>query len=307
MKKILVLYYSQTGQLEDIAHQLLSMVETSGDVSITYEALKPRVPYPFPWTTYEFCDVFAESVSGDTCELMPLKCHMDTDYDLIILGYTVWYLSPSIPVSSFLQSQDAIKLLKNRQVMTIIGCRNMWILAQEKVKHHLKRLNAELCGNIVLGDRAGNLTGVLTIAVWMLTGKKDRFLGLFPKPGISDDDIKASKRFGPTIMKALGGKPIEIDQQELNRMGAVEINPALLIMEKRVAKVFNIWSAFIRKKGRQKDPSRRKRVRAFFVYLIVAIIIIAPAASLVAKLLKKIRKDALNDEIKYYMHNSFRE
>lgn len=307
MKNILVLYYSQTGQLEDILREFLSMIEKTGDVSITYEALTPRIPYPFPWSSYEFCDVFAESVAGAPCELLPLKCDMNKDYDLIILGYTVWYLSPCIPVASFLQSQDAHHLLGGRPVLTIIGCRNMWILAQEKIKSILRGLDARLCGNIVLSDRTGNLTGVLTIALWMLTGKKERFLGLLPKPGISDGDIKASSRFGPVIREAMAGDTFEIDQKMLNHMDAVAIDPALLIMEIRMTKIFSIWSAFIRKKGGHKNPARRKRVRAFFVYLIIAILVIAPAASLVARLIKKIKKDQLNAEIEYYLSNDYRE
>ena len=176
MKKILVISYSQTGQLSNIIQSVLGPVQKNPDVSVVYEELKPRTPYPFPWTAYQFCDVFPEAVAGIPCDLHPLSCDPDEDYDLIVLAYTVWYLSPSIPVTSFLKRPEAKKILKNRPVLTLIGCRNMWLLAQEKVKQEIKEIGGQLTGNIVLTDKTNNLVGVLTIAVWMLTGKKDRFL-----------------------------------------------------------------------------------------------------------------------------------
>ncbi|WP_233267327.1 hypothetical protein [Paraglaciecola sp. L3A3] len=58
---------------------------------------------------------------------------------MIILTYQVWFLSPSIPIASFLQSEPAKKLFKDTPVVTIIGCRGMWLMAQEKVKTLLKK------------------------------------------------------------------------------------------------------------------------------------------------------------------------
>ena len=304
MKNVLVLYYSQTGQLKQILDSILEPVARQSGVRIVYEAIKPKTPYPFPWTAYQFCDVFPESVAGTPCELQPLGCDPAGDYDLVILAYTVWYLSPSIPISSFLQSADAEKLFKNRPVVTIIGCRNMWILAQEKVKSTLRALGGRLIGNIVLRDRANNLLGVLTIAVWMLTGKKERFLHIFPRPGVSDNDIREAARFGNFLRQALARDTIDLDQTALNAAGAVNIDPALLIMEKRIAKVFKIWSAFIRQKGAGGNPARRLRVRLFMFYLIVAVIVLAPLASIAGALLRLIKKDQLAAEVAYYAQNT---
>ncbi len=307
MKKILVVYYSQTGQLKQIIDSILEPLRQEQELTIVYEQLKPQQPYPFPWNTYQFCDVFAESVAGTACDLQPLACSPDEDYDLVIIAYTVWYLAPSIPINSFLQSPEAKKIIKNRPVLTIIGCRNMWLLAQEKVKRHLQQAGGRLAGNIVLTDHANNLVGVLTIAVWMLSGKKERFLKIFPRPGVSDEDIEAAARFGKPVLEALAREEFLLDQKQLNAQGAVEIKPALLLMENRISKIFKIWSDFIRQKGGPRDPKRRKRVRAFMVYLIVAVIILAPLAAVVAFFLQRLKKDKINAEIEYYSQNALRD
>jgi hypothetical protein len=183
----------------------------------------------------------------------------------------------------------------------------MWLLAQEKVKQKIKKIGAHLTGNIVLTDKTNNLVGVLTIAVWMLTGKKDRFLKFFPHPGISDQDIKEAGRFGENILRAVADDRFILTQTDLNARGAVTVNPALLIMEKRVSKVFKIWSDFIRKKGAAGDPKRSKRVRAFMVYLITAVIVLAPLAAILASVLKIVMKDKIATEIDYYSQNTLKK
>jgi flavodoxin len=307
MKKILIIYYSQTGQLKDVVDSILGPVEKNPEVSLVYEELKPKSPYPFPWTAYQFCDVFPESVAEVSCDLQPLSRNTDDEYDLIIIAYTVWYLSPSIPVATFLQSLQAEKIMHGRPVLTIIGCRNMWLLAQEKVKQKIKKIGAHLTGNIVLTDKTNNLVGVLTIAVWMLTGKKERFLRIFPNPGISDQDIKEAGRFGEIILKAVADDRFMLTQTDLNARGAVTVAPDLMIMEKRVSKVFKIWSDFIRKKGAVGDPKRSKRVRAFMAYLIAAVIVLAPLAAIIASVLKIVMKDKIATEVEYYSQNTLKE
>ncbi|MCP4369027.1 MAG: dialkylresorcinol condensing enzyme DarA, partial [Deltaproteobacteria bacterium] len=188
MKKILVVYFSQTGQLTEIVQSVLSPMEKSQDVSLVFEELRPKRKFPFPWTSQQFCDVFPESFLEIPCELEPFGFNTDEDFDLIVLAYTIWYMSPSIPITAFLKSPEAQKIIKGRPVVTIIGCRNMWLLAQEKVKTRIYDMGGRITGNIVLMDKALNLIGIVTIAYWMFTGKKDRCLKIFPRPGVSEKD-----------------------------------------------------------------------------------------------------------------------
>ena len=306
MKKILVLYYSQTGQLTRIIDNLLKPVRKIPEISVVLEELRPEPAYPFPWSAYRFCDVFPESVAGTPCRLQPPACDLDDDYDLIILAYTVWYLAPAIPVNTFLQTPEAARLFRNRPVVTVIGCRNMWLLAQERVKRAIADVGGRLCGNIVLTDRTNNLIGVLTIAAWMLTGRKERFLKIFPLPGVSEEDIQAAERFGAPLAETLSKETVALNQEELNDLGAVRVKPSLLIMEKRISKIFAIWSRFIRNKGGPGDPGRKKRVRAFMVYLIVAVVLLAPLASIAAVVLNVLKREKIRAEIDYFSQNALR-
>ena len=306
MKKVLVVYYSQTGQLTEIIKSVLSPMEKSQDVSLVFEELRPKKKFPFPWTSQQFCDVFPESFLEIPCELEPFSFNADDDFDLIVLAYTVWYMSPSIPIAAFLKSSEAQKVIKNRPVVTVIGCRNMWLLAQEKVKTRIYDMGGQISGNIVLMDKALNLIGIVTIAYWMFSGKKDRCLRIFPRPGVSEKDIREAKRFGHIILKELSKDKIDLDQMVLNEQGAICVLPSYILFENRIQKIFKIWSNFILQKGGPNDPRRKFRVRLFFYYLLFAIFLIAPLATFVSFVARIFNRKKIKDAVEYFSQNSLK-
>lgn len=65
-------------------------------------------------------------------------------------------------------------MLKDTPVITLIGCRNMWLMAQEKVKKLLAESEAKLIGNVVKVDQSNDWASFITTPLWMLTGKKKK-------------------------------------------------------------------------------------------------------------------------------------
>lgn len=297
MKNVLVVYYTQTGQQKEILDNILLPLKKDEDVKITFHQIQPKEDYPFPWDNVSFFDAFPESFLQIPCELKPIPNEiLSQDFDLIILGYQVWYLSPSIPVNSFLKSDEGKKLILNKPIITIIGCRNMWVMAQEKTKKLLKEANASLVGNIALVDRHINHVSLITIVHWMMKGKKDSYLGIFPKPGVSDKDISNSSRFGIPILNHLKSGNYENLQTELIKLNAVKIKPLLVFIDKRGNFIFSKWSKKIRQKGLPKDPKRQPWLKAFYVYLWIALWFIAPVVTILFLILSlpfyfKLKKD----------------
>ena len=187
MKKVLVITYSQSGQLDEIVGNILKPLR--GEIEIHHEKLKPIPAFPFPWTDMNFWDAMPESVRMIPSQIEPMTIKSNENFDLVILGYPIWFLSPPIPLTTFLKSETAKQILKNKPIVTVIGSRNMWVGAQEDIKKMIFENEGILAGNIVLRDRHHNLPSVVTIIYWMMTGIKDRYLGILPKPGISDIDI----------------------------------------------------------------------------------------------------------------------
>lgn len=278
MKRILVICYSQTGQLRKIANQVVKPLRNLNGVQITWENIQPVQDYPFPWGT-EFFDCFPESVKGIPCDLKPLNSDPSASYDLIILCYQPWFLSPSIPVSSFLQSKEAKLLLNGKKVITLLGVRNMWVASQEIVKNKLSEIGAELVGNIVLRDKANNYVSVITIIRWLIKGNKGPS-PIWPEAGVSARDIENSAAFGEIIVEAIARSGFDNLQGSLLKAGAVKVVYHLISIEFTARRIFNKFADYILKKGNAGETSRQFRISFFKYYLLFVIFLVSPFVSL---------------------------
>ncbi|MCW9026001.1 MAG: dialkylresorcinol condensing enzyme, partial [Thiovulaceae bacterium] len=221
MKKVLVLYYSQAGQLKKVIDSFTSNLPDD-EIQVDFREIKPKRPYPFPWPFYEFFDEFPESVLMDGCEINEVE-NIENDYDLIILGYTVWYMSPSIPVTAFMQSKQAKQIFKDKPVITLIACRDMWVLAQEKMKKLIENVGGKLIDNVALTDQGKGAYSLITLPRYLLTGRSNAFL-FFPPAGILESEIKAAARFGDRLNKALKEDKEKTGEALLKNLGAVNID-----------------------------------------------------------------------------------
>ena len=268
MKRVLVVYYTQSGQLKEIIDSVLSPLT---EVTIGFLPIDTAEPFPFPWTDEAFFGAFPESYLQIPQPLKPFEL-VHTDYDLVILGYQVWYLSPSIPFNSFLQSEAGKQLLQGKPVVTISGTRNMWVMAQQKVKKLLTECGAHLVGNIALTDRHHNHISVITIVQWLFSGDKNkRYLGVFPKAGVADKDIQGASVYGTLIAPHLQTGDYTGLQQEIVSHGGVHYKRFLLSAEKKGNRLFGIWAKMI-----YGSKKRKFLLKCFRIYLYIAIWVLMP-------------------------------
>ena len=268
MKRILVVYYTQSGQLKEIIDSVLSPLT---EVTIDFLPIDTAKPFPFPWTGEAFFGAFPESYLQIPQPLKPFQL-AHTDYDLVILGYQVWYLSPSIPFNSFLQSEAGKQLLQGKPVVTISGTRNMWVMAQQKVKKLLTECGAHLVGNIALTDRHHNHISVITIVQWLFSGDKNkRYLGVFPKAGVADKDIQGASVYGTLIAPHLQTGDYTGLQQAIVAHGGVHYKRFILSAEKKGNRLFGIWAKMI-----YGSKKRKFLLKCFRIYLYIAIWVLMP-------------------------------
>ncbi|CAA6825646.1 MAG: Dialkylrecorsinol condensing enzyme [uncultured Aureispira sp.] len=271
MKRILVIGYSQSGQLYEILENFLKPFE---GVEIEQVKIEPKEAFPFPWTSDVFFDTMPESVLEEPVDLAPYTLK-STSYDLIIVGYQPWYLSPSIPTTSLLKDPKFLSILKNTPVVTVIGARNMWLNAQESVVGYIEGAGGKVVGNVPLVDRHQNLVSVLSILHWMLTGKKERKWGVLATPGVSDKDIKGVEIFGKKVFKGLQKGTYKGLQEEILAEQTIDIHPSILLVETRGKILFLAWAKLIKKKGAG-SKKRSFWVSMYKYYLLVALFIVSP-------------------------------
>jgi len=291
-KKVLFIQYSQSGQLTDIVKSISTPLMSSDSVEVSTSTLNPEKPFPFPWPLLDFFNIFPECVYLDPPTIKPLDINTNQKFDLIVLAYQVWFLAPSLPITAFLQSNEGKRLLQDTPVITLIGCRNMWVMAQQAITKLLKDANAHHIDNIVLTDQGSTLASFITTPRWVLTGKKNAFWG-FPAAGIAAKEIQQAERFGHAIIDALKNDKEKNNSPILTGLGAAKVDISNLQSEKAGYRSFRIWGKLLRIIGKPTNPVRKLVLVLYIVFLIALILTVVPITMILQKVLQPLLKNKI--------------
>ncbi len=300
MKNVLVIHYSQTGQLSEVVHKLCAPLEAAEGIALHQLALRPQQDYPFPWPLLDFVDTFPETVYHEPRPLQPWQLPEGVEFDLVILAYQVWFLSPAQPITAFLQSSQGKALLKDKPVVTVIACRNMWLMAQEQVKQLLTQAGARLLDNVALVDQGSSLLTFITTPRWMLTGNKGRPGGWLPVAGLSEQTIGRASRFGQALVAALDRDEERGPGPLLHGLEAAVVDIRLIPSERIGRRSFMIWGKLLRRLGPPGTAARRIALRAYIVFLLTLIITVVPMSMLLRTLLRPLLRRKLMAQKAYF-------
>lgn len=300
MKKVLLVEFSQSGQLSAVVRSFARPLLEDPNVEVRIETLRPRDPYPFPWPILRFFDTFPESVHLDPPALEPLTVDARERFDLVIIGYTVWFLSPSLPITAFLKSDTARTLLRDTPVVTVVACRDMWLMAQERMKELLGAVGARLVGHVAFTDEAGSVGSFLATPVWVMSGHQGPHLGgLIPRAGVHPDKIRAADRFGARIAQWFA-QGRALDSTLLQGLGAVHVNERLISSETVIRRGLRLWGSLLRALGPQGALLRKPVLLVYILWLVAMILTVVPLAALLKVVLGPLTKRRIAAQKAYF-------
>ncbi len=300
MKRVLAVYFSQTGQLREILDATLAPLRQRDDFEVDVIELAPAKTYPFPWPVLRFFNTFPETIYEDVTPIEP-PIDAAKDYDLVILAYQVWFLQPSLPTTAFLKSQAAARLFKDRPVITLCGCRNMWLMAQERVKEIITGFGGRIVDNIVLTDSAHSAFTFFSTPMWLLTGYKGPwFNGFIPRAGVSAEDIAGCARFGRAIAAKLPTRARDDTAPMMEGLGAVHVREALIESEKTIKRSFRLWGALMRGAGRIAPVLRGFVLLLYIAFMFLIVFTLVPLLAVIKALLKPLTRKAIGRQRAYF-------
>lgn len=297
-KNILVIWFSQTGQLTNMVNQLAQGFDKA-KCDIDYCQFQLNGQFPFPWQKRNFFNQMPEVVLGIPFQIEEQPISFKEKYDLIIFAYQPWFLHPSLPATSIIKNSRIQVIIKNTPVITLIGARNMWLHAQEKIKEYLQEASSILVGNIVLVDAAKNLASMVTVQRWMFKGKKDPFL-IFPAAGIHDVDIARLPKFGELIQEYLINNQLEQLQTALIQAKAVIVKPQLIPLEQRGVTNFRKFARWIHAAGDKQSEVRYKREWVFSFLLPKVATLLSPITFIGNQIKGVLQREALLKSKAYF-------
>jgi hypothetical protein len=271
MKDILVINYSQSGQLDQILDHFL---EPLSGFNIERVKVETKTPFPFPWNGDYFFEIMPETVLEEPIELAEFELKKEK-YDLIIVGYQPWFLSPSMPTTALFHTEKFKAVLKNTPVATVIGSRNMWLNSQKSIVKWIEAAGGTIVANVPFIDKVQNHISALTILHWMLSGEKTKRWGILPLPGVDQRDIAEAGKYGTPFVDAIQNNNYKGLQTKILNKGGIDISYSILFIEMKAKRIFYIWANVIKKKGT--NPKKKALwCKIFNWYLTIALFVVSP-------------------------------
>ena len=271
MKRILVLEYSQSGDVSKAATAFMAPFSRPG-VQVHRERIQPVVPFPYPWgSVFRLFSIFPECFIASSETILPLSFQPDDRFDLVILAYQVWHLTPSIPIQAFFRSPYA-QALRDTPVITLCVSRNMWHSASERIKVLLRNLAAIHLDNVVLTHQGPPFSTFVSVPRALLYGKRDRLWGIFPSAELSPRELDRMTRLGGVVADRLNDirppyRPLLVGQS------AVEVKWRYILPEIGGSYLYGAAAQVVARIGHRSPRLRRLSISlfAFLTFLVIGL------------------------------------
>ena len=210
MADILAVYYSLTHQTETAVRRIVGALEHAKH-HVTLRALEPIPPYTLPLPPSTSRSLLLGALRGrwPIVDLHPLELP-DRDWDVLLIGYQPWFMTPSVPIHSLLKGPDG-EIVRGRRVIGVITCRAMYKRAARLFEEWVGERGGEVVEQHVFVDQDYRPTNMLSLG-YRLSHGHDPVGGPLKKLlkpfGIGEDGQRYAQALGERLARRLDRGPL---------------------------------------------------------------------------------------------------
>lgn len=212
--RVLLLYYSYTGQSQKV-------LETAGEVFRERGCEVCSAPIEFTDSRYadrfsrfpmrrvwpDMLSVLPAQKRGETGEISTPDVVRDNDYDLICIGSPTWWETVSLPMRSFLKSDEANKLLQDKPFAVFVVCRQYWRENLMSVRELAEQQGGRYVDEIHFTYPGDPVRSMLSLTSYLGSGEyRQRYLGVrIPSTNVQPEQLVETRRFAGALADRLFG------------------------------------------------------------------------------------------------------
>jgi menaquinone-dependent protoporphyrinogen IX oxidase len=215
LPRVLLLYYTYTGQS-------LRVLEAAGEVfrergcevqnaaiqftDQRYAERFSRFPMRRVWP--DMLSVLPAQKRGATGDIRTPDTVRNGDYDLICIGSPSWWQTVSMPMRSFLRSDEARKLLADKSFAVFVVCRQYWKENLTAVRELAEQQGGRYVDEIHFTYPGDPLRSMLSLTSYLGSGEyRDRYLGVrIPSTNVQPEQLEQTRKFAATLADRLFNK-----------------------------------------------------------------------------------------------------
>jgi hypothetical protein len=145
---------------------------------------------------------------GATGEIRTPDTVRNGDYDLICIGSPTWWQTVSMPMRSFLKSDEGRKLLAGKPFAVFVVCRQYWKANFTAVRELAEQQGGRYVDGIHFTYPGDQLRSMLSLTSYLGSGEyRDRYLGVrIPTTNVGPEQLEQTRKFATGLVDRLFGK-----------------------------------------------------------------------------------------------------
>jgi len=212
--RVLLLYYSYTGQSHKVLEAAGEVFRDRGcevqeaEIEFTDQRYAERFSrFPMRRVWPDMLSVLPAQKRGATGEIRTPDTVRNGGYDLICIGSPTWWQTLSMPMRSFLKSDEARKLLSGKPFAVFVVCRQFWRENSTAVRELAEQQGGQYIDEIHFTYPGDPLRSMLSLTSFLGSGEyRDRYLGIrIPPTNVQPEQLEQTRTFAAALADRLFG------------------------------------------------------------------------------------------------------
>jgi hypothetical protein len=210
--RVLFVYFTYTKQTLKVLEAMTAVFRDRGcdvthaAIDLTDSRYTARFhEFPMPRPFIELIGMIPAEILRKTGEISIPDEAGRSDYDLVCIGSPTWWLSTSVPIRSYLESEAAGGALSDTKFATVVVCRRYFGHNLRTVKKLATQRGGKYLDGIHFAYQGGQVKSLLSLLSYLGSGEyRKRYLGVpIPPTNIQEDQLEEARTFANGLADSL--------------------------------------------------------------------------------------------------------
>jgi len=201
---VLFVYYSYTQQTLKVVETMAGVLRDRGSevVQAGIEFIDARYAnrfkeFPMPHPYLEVVGMIPPELFRSTGKIRIPAVVTERQYDFVCIASRTWWLSTNVPIRSFLESEEAGRVLKGKRFAVAVICRRYWRHNMNTVRSLATERGGVFMDGIHFCYEGGQVRSLLSLVSYLGSGEyRRRYLGVkIPPTNLQEYHLEAARTF----------------------------------------------------------------------------------------------------------------
>jgi hypothetical protein len=214
---VLIVYYTHTKQALRVSEAMAEVFRERG-CDVTQAGIEFTDPhyaknfqtFPFRHAVFGILPLLLPQLRQKTCQIRIPEAAQQGDYDLVCFGSPTWFFRTAMPLRSYLESEEAGRILSGKAFAAYVVCRRYWSVNLKEVRRRGIAKGGRYLDGIRFTYEGGQIRSLLSLLSYFGKGEmRERSLGIkIPPTNLKPDFGEQARAFANELADSVVGKDL---------------------------------------------------------------------------------------------------